>query len=52
MGERMMKYTFRQWFHYHLAFLVRWHGRLKLWCIEHIRHIKLWWLEHIRHVKM
>jgi hypothetical protein len=36
-----MNYTLRQMVQYHLAFLVGWYGRLKLWCIEHIRHIKL-----------
>jgi len=37
----MMRYTLRQMTHYHFAFLVRWHGRLRLWWLEHIRHIKL-----------
>lgn len=36
-----MKYTLRQWFHYHFAFLVRWHGRLKLWWLEHVKHVKM-----------
>ena len=36
----MMKYTLRQMFHYHFAFLIRQHGRLRLWWLENVRHVK------------